>query len=612
MAYTHAMDREDQFAGIPINQIGTTSAPMRDQLEELKAKIRVGMSKVELGFWGAGKGSQQNPTPGTYGRDERSAIRELAKINDIELTTHSTPIGVAPLSGIDPQRGQYNDDARKSAMDEVRRAIEFAAEVTTGGAVVLHAGEYTRPIIDAGLDNSEKLSVREKDKPLFMEHEDAKNKGWFSTVDTRTGQVQQGPIPMGQTFRQPIIDGDGNVKLYDEDFVDGSGIKHFKGDPVLQEYTWKDLVSWSRDHNEKVKNNNVDDHFRKEELLQKFSNKEISPAELYQIKQAQDNLYRARGSRAYQQQIAEQNKRELDRLKELPESERNRAEVGQAIERLQENYNHFMEGIAQAEAQEAQIRESIQYTDTLENFALKKTASGLADLSLYAIEQQQKWEKERGEKLKHDLFISPENVFPEQYGGHPDELKKIIQEGRRALAEKLVQKKHFSESEAKKEAESRIKATFDIAHANLWKKYFTGSDEEYWDWYMKQLKDLQSSNVLGHIHVTDNFGYGDEHVSPGQGILPVKDIIERLKKSDVDFVVEPGWQGDRALIESFKEFGSPIYGISRPNTADPWNVIETSYFGRTAPPYFVVGEYGQQFGERVQRDFSSFAGVPFE
>jgi hypothetical protein len=179
------------------------------------------------------------------------------------------------------------------------------------------------------------------------------------------------------------------------------------------------------------------------------------------------------------------------------------------------------------------------------------------------------------------------------------------------MADKLMDR-GLSERQANNEASNHIKATFDIAHANLWKRYFTGKEEDYWEWYSEQVKKLQDEGVLGHIHVNDNFGYADEHVAPGQGNLPIKELVEKFKKSDVDFVVEPGWKGDQNVIESFKEFGSPIYGLSRPDSSDPWNVIDTSYFGRTAPPYFVVGGYAQQMGEQVGKDFSAWTGMPFE
>ena len=91
--------------------------------------------------------------------------------------------------------------------------------------------------------------------------------------------------------------------------------------------------------------------------------------------------------------------------------------------------------------------------------------------------------------------------------------------------------------------------------------------------------------------------------------------MNQLKKSneDYDFVVETGKQGNRAFLAGFTHLGKDIYGLSRPTSSDPWNLVENSYFGKTAPPYFVVGSYAQQMGgEMGQKQFSTWSGIPFE
>ena len=80
--------------GLSPENIGISAPPFGDQLQGLKAKVFQGASKVELGFMGKGKGSMQggNTTPEMFGKDERMDMRELAKINKIQLTTHATPL----------------------------------------------------------------------------------------------------------------------------------------------------------------------------------------------------------------------------------------------------------------------------------------------------------------------------------------------------------------------------------------------------------------------------------------------------------------------------------------------------------------------------------------
>ena len=133
--------------GLEIKDIGISTPPMKDQLETLKSRIFQGAKKVELGFTGRGKGSMgaSNTTPEMYGKDERMDIRELAKLNKIQLTTHATT-EAGSLSGWGQQR--FEETQRENTLHEIERAIDFAADTTNGGAVVVHGIEHPRPILD--------------------------------------------------------------------------------------------------------------------------------------------------------------------------------------------------------------------------------------------------------------------------------------------------------------------------------------------------------------------------------------------------------------------------------------------------------------------------------
>src|SRR3989344_8942208 len=78
--------------GISQKDIGVSAHPGQDHLQQRKARIFQGASKVELGFFGRGKGSFQggNTTPEMYGKEERKDIRELAKINKVQIKNHAT------------------------------------------------------------------------------------------------------------------------------------------------------------------------------------------------------------------------------------------------------------------------------------------------------------------------------------------------------------------------------------------------------------------------------------------------------------------------------------------------------------------------------------------
>ena len=126
--YWNSMDRKaaDNMNVSP-SYVGISAPPMEDQVQALKGKIWTGVSNVELGFMGQKKGSmgQKSTTPGMYGKEEREAIRHMAKINEINLTTHASP-NVQGFAGL-TQEG-FKEEAAEDSVIEVKRAIDFAAD----------------------------------------------------------------------------------------------------------------------------------------------------------------------------------------------------------------------------------------------------------------------------------------------------------------------------------------------------------------------------------------------------------------------------------------------------------------------------------------------------
>jgi len=580
------MDKEEHGIGLDAQDIGVTNNPFTDQLQELQAKIRGGFSKVEVGFSGAGKGSAQSLTPGSYGTRQREAIRQLSKVNDVELTTHAS-FSIPGVSGL-TQQG-YNDRAQKMAVDEIKRAIDFASDTAGGGAVVFHLGEHARPVMEAGMTEEEiarqRLDIAQgKGSPILLDSDQQLQRGYFGVVDTRTNTVTEGPIDTTRIFYEPVMV-DGEVKTYKGGETKTDGTVAEAGDPMTRGYNWDTVVAEAEHHNEKIRQHSIDNNERFANT--KYTDKEITPSEYFRLKQINDQIFQQRGQEAYYRQFSKGGGSARDK-------------------------RHYLQGLAQVEGQIAELKASRDSLMSITEFANQEAAKSLAELGMHTIKQQERAEKEQGEKFKRDLYVAPENVFPEQYGGHPEEMKLIIKEGREELAKRLKTERNMSIEKAREEAIKRIKGTFDIAHFHLFKKYHTGTDKEYDKWYMEQVKSVQKENTLGHIHISDNMGYNDEHLSPGEGSLPVKELVEEFKKGDVDFIVETGRQGEESYIAAFREFGTPLHGLSRPDKADPWNVVEHSYFGKTSSPYFVVGEYASGLGMGTQESFRTWHGGPME
>ena len=158
--------------GLSPENIGISAPPFGDQLQGLKAKVFQGASKVELGFMGKGKGSMQggNTTPEMFGKDERMDIRELAKVNKIQLTTHATP-NAGSLAGFQQDRfdeaivnyvkRKYNLAIGENTAEEIKTKIGCAIPLKPEATIEIRGRDLA-----AGLPKNIKLTSTEISEAL--------------------------------------------------------------------------------------------------------------------------------------------------------------------------------------------------------------------------------------------------------------------------------------------------------------------------------------------------------------------------------------------------------------------------------------------------------------
>ena len=155
------------------------------------------------------------------------------------------------------------------------------------------------------------------------------------------------------------------------------------------------------------------------------------------------------------------------------------------------------------------------------------------------------------------------------------------------------------EEEAKRLAKEHIKSTIDIGHMNLWRQHMERKegetdkefDKRFNNWAIGKVKDLHKAGVLGHFHIADNFGYDDEHLTPGRGNAPIKEFIQLLEKEGYkDFIVEGGsFNFQTTLPDALTYFGSPVYSVGM--GGGRFNQFHQTHFGYQAPPLYIVGAY---------------------
>ena len=614
--YSHSLDKKtDQKLNTSPNYLGISASPFKDQLEGLRTRIFQGASRVELGFTGRGKGSmaQGQTTPGMFGKDEREAMRQLAKINDVELSTHSTFSG-GSLAGYNPQAGGFQNEAKESALQELKRAVDFAADTARGGPVVVHAEEFPRETVEH--KEFETFPGEREKAPIML-------------ADEVTGQITQLPR-------------DSEITVLDPKYTKKeNGVE-------IAELTDEGKYHWQT---KTIGELETKDKLTPVEIYKQFVEKEIRQSEGEEKRWAQH-------AKQAQEQLKglEENKKEYNNLMEsgadeaavktliatnLINSTAGIQPGGRIAQEIEKDPIAFIdeqvkekkidaeshESIAQSYGRRAfDVEQQIKRMKPIEEVGLKKTADTVSRAALEA------YKKEKEMNLEKPLFIAPEALWNESgYGGHPDELKKIIVTSRQDMVEKLTEKeingksndfyKGISKQQAETIAEDHIKATFDIGHANTWRKFFkaeTGetikqTDERFNKWLIKKVDDLQKEKLIGHVHIADNFGFQDEHTPPGEGTAPIPEFVKKLKETGYKgtMIVEPAHHDVQAWTKAMKNLQSPMYRVDA--TSQTWTDIEGSYFGRSASPSYVVGAYAPDATlSEEQRDWRFWSGTSIE
>ncbi len=597
--YWSAMDRNPiEEAGLSTKDVGI-SIGFGDAVQNTLKAAQAGASKVELSFTGVGKGDiRQGGTPETYGKTKREEIRQFAKINDMQVSTHAS-LQINGLAGMSQDGRSFSDQNAQTTIIEIKKALDFAADACDGGAVVAHTSEFPRQISQ------------------YKEFEEyGENEEIMHLANKETGEIisfrinQKLNVPKWQTNEQgQWIDALGNPTT-----------ELHKRIPVVDEKTKKiqfEEISWQDIQNKVAKMNQ---NLPKE--------KQISPQKYFFLQQQTADLERTLPFAHSHYQHAKQIESEMQEIKKayedyatmeqsispthkdqikkaferefrgklfagnLPEGETATSFLKKKLKQLELQHQRQMEGYYGYSKQIQQIESLKEKLVDMEEEGLRRSAKNIAHLGMHAFELQKK------RNLKNDLFIAPENLFPETgYGAHPQELKKLIIESRKNMVDMLVKRKGFNKNKAEQIASRHIKATFDVAHANLWRKYFKGSDKEFNKWMNKQIDDLNKHDIIGHAHISDNFGYSDEHLTAGEGNAPIEDFVKKLKDKGFkgSMIAEPGAQGENEGIHSAmtgawaRIASSPMYRVD--TRQRNWTDIDQGYFGRTGGTNQIVGSY---------------------
>jgi len=665
----------------PIKQIGqsvTEGGRFGTLIQTATAAIRAGSGSIEMNVQMGGGAEAVGAE--SYGKEARETIREMARANDVVFSSVHTPTNIGNMSGFNPQQGSFNDEHRKIEIEEVKKAIKFAADAAQGGAVVVHTGEFHRPMFDADWNKEGKW------KGAFTAYEEEPEKTVMHLVDERNGRVIS-EVRRNQEVYRPVWNRHkGNDTYIDEagktvrpgDYInyEGNIVESFeervpeydadKGIFMTEKRTWKDFVSEAKERNEL---------FGKQYGRDPVEDEIITPEEAFMQAQLESNIGVAKGwAINYGMRVKddlEELEKAKDRLKYYEKVEktctdeelrRMKKEVGSQLaqkgmvlpekklpseilkdhiwdirKRVESSRDMATSQMQQAREQELMKKHAV----SISKYAKKKTTDSYAEAGIYSMKESQ-----NNPHVTKDVFVAPENIFPEMgYGSHPEELIELVTDARKEMVKRLTEKyvedptgklddkgnsvmvanpnfTGMAKPKAMELAKKHLKATFDTQHLGMWWKHFKAEAGETEDqrkkrfdnWYMDEVKKLADADVIGNIHLVDAIGAGHQHLPIGQGNLPLVEALKLLKKNGYKGIINSEAHGEerfgqgRILVETWKALGSPVTSGYFAGGGAPmqWADVHQSYFGKSYPPNFVFGAYAPS------NDWTLWSQTPME
>jgi sugar phosphate isomerase/epimerase len=641
--YSHSMDREyfpmsagtGTVAPLPsehkiekpifaTDEIGTSIADKGGFKANLHAAIRAGASQVEL----SGGIYQGEPGVGSdaVSMQDRQELKEIAKVSGVKLISVHTPSQIGNVSGLGQQG--FSEAQREQSMNEVKKTMDFSADISDGGAIVVHTGEFPRSMYDKW-DGQFELHINEEEKAVHH------------LVDPKTGNLIKS-VREDEEIWRPKYRKDANGNKIPVKRPDGAIVKDFFEEEVydIERNDRGDMMV------DKIKFSDFRKDFNNtgEAAKEFFRLQQTAEAE-HVLGQAQEyeNMYKKSMDRRTKLLDALSNYKKL--YEDVPEDERWRhqvivpdgrtygnlvpPDVKDPVKYLEEEITENEKSIAYAREialsgrkNAHKLKQLVDDVTTIDNYGLQKSTDSFARLGIYAMDTT------KTKRLSNDMFVAPENIFPEMgYGAHPKEMIELVKKSRIRMTEILQKEWGMSEDQAKREASQHIKATFDTEHLGLWRKHFksnTGesqeqTDKRFYKWYKGIAREMADSGVVGHLHLADGFGRGHANLPVGAGMHPVREAAEYFKEKGYSGTLisegyaAPGGQL-RQLGDAWAYFGSPVTGFapggpSASAAGNSWTNIRESYFGQAQPPQFVYGGYAPS-QEYLGAPF--WSGVPLE
>ncbi len=628
---------------LSIKKLGSTFAEKgrgnETVLQSLTSAIRQGRGQLQLAM----QHNYQNPMGGgiaSIGKSQRQAIKEMIKVSGIDWEGLEMPTNsFTNVSGLDMQRGGFDEQKRAEDLRHIKDAIQFTAEIGAGGNVDVWSQEFMRDISSASFQNTDNAHFEN-----FKGFDEDKHAKRF-LVDDRTGRLSQ--------VSAQDLGGQGNpeisVPVWKRD--EQGNYLDAEGNPLQANSDNKDFImnrvpEWD-ENEQKFKSKQMKWSEFQEYAQQRNKEEGIdrSPEEWWQRMQLENAYAQSRAQAIYHTQRYDKEKDELQKLiveKEVmermeqgkdrnqlikeglliptrggvtegsgllpPEYKRKTEVLQESIDALKRNMQHTFETSGQADARAEAVWQNIQHVKPVEDYAKEKTWDSYAELGIYALEQTEQ------HKPSKPIAVGPELGWPQAYGGHTDEFIEIVKGARQKMIDQMRQDSRFArkdDKELQQLAKKHITGVLDTSHLSMWYNHFPekkgeteqGRLKRFNNWYLEQMDKLAEAEVVGSVQIVDSASGAHRHLPVGEGIFPTVDAVKRLREKGWDGAIlsegheDEMYEAGSTQYSLWNAFGASIgtgYHFGAPRGGNSFSNIYSGLGGSAgyrAPPNYIVGAY---------------------
>jgi sugar phosphate isomerase/epimerase len=586
------------YPSIDTGSLVSTTSPMHaNQTNEFATRIKEGVSNVEVG---AVSPQVLETTP----KQQFDEIRALAKLTGVTPTLHA-PIQEMDPSGFNGQQSSFGDEEdRLKVENRFKHAIDIANQMNPGGntPVVIHSSNgapHAKVQMENGKVVEKEVYFVDKETGKLQKSTDKEQVHWTEVPGKGLGWEGERRNPRddvitinSQTWRESMTNAATNLKMANE-IIDDARMALVS---QKQAKDYKDL--------------NAPEGKSKVEMAEM----QLGQAGIFvhNTQLAFQGLFEKAwkyGTEKQKKKLKEKAEEWMEMSKKvLPDKKKITPEDGPIILDAQNKLLNKQFADLQMITDNGGAP---QMFEDSESYAKKKASKTLGNLAYYS------YKNAGGEGAP---VIAIENVYPEMAFSNAKELEGLVKETRKKFEKQLIKNEGMDEKEAKKISNKLVGATWDVGHINLYKRYGY-SDKDI----AKETKKI-AENVK-HLHLTDNFGYDDTHLTPGMGNVPFKEHLKELEKAGVlgkvKKVIEAGGLVNPQMQLSMSPFRETLSAFGAPMGAGSYfGQVENSsggYFGYPLAqfPDKHFSMYGSGFstlpeelGGQIPGTGSRFAGTP--